>query len=127
MYSPASSLADPTGSGAIADGMAWVQGAALGNVATSVAVIAVAVTGLMMLAGRLALRRGITVVLGCFLLFGAAGIAAALTGLDRADAPSSPVSASDRSPLASRLPAPPPPPAADDPYAGASLPQARRP
>jgi type IV secretory pathway VirB2 component (pilin) len=125
MYS-SSSLTDPTGSRPIAEGVAWVQGAALGSVATTVAVIAVAAIGLMMFAGRLELRRGITVVLGCFILFGAASIAAELTGLDRADGLQGSVAASDPSPLASQLPASAPPPAAYDPYAGASVPQARQ-
>src|SRR3546814_8122909 len=81
MYSSAQSLTDPPGSSVIASGVAWVEGAALGSVATAIAIIAVAAIGLLMLSGRLDLRRGITVIFGCFLLFGASGIAAALTGL----------------------------------------------
>jgi len=48
----------------------------LGNVATSLAVIAVGATGLMMLTGRIDWRRGGTVILGCFIIFGAAAIVA---------------------------------------------------
>src|SRR3546814_14694750 len=55
------------------------------SVATAIAIIAVAAIGLLMLSGRLDLRRGITVIFGCFLLFGASGIAAALTGLAGGD------------------------------------------
>lgn len=125
MYSPTLSLTDPPGSSAIAGGVAWAQGAALGTVATTVAVIAVAAIGLLMLSGRLELRRGITVVFGCFLLFGASSIAAALAGLTGADRrPGQPV-APDPGPLSSRLPSSAPPPSAYDPYAGASVPMRR--
>ena len=40
----------------------------------SVAVIAVAMVGFMMLTGRLNWRFGATVIIGCFILFGAAAI-----------------------------------------------------
>ena len=46
----------------------------MGNVATTAAVIAVAVVGLMMLTGRIDWRRGLVVVLGAFIVFGAAAI-----------------------------------------------------
>lgn len=65
---------DPAGSGPIVAALAWVQGTLLGNVATAVAVIAVAVVGMMMLTGRINWRVGATVILGCFVLFGAATI-----------------------------------------------------
>jgi type IV secretion system protein VirB2 len=50
----------------------------LGNVATAVAVIAVAMVGFMMLTGRMNWRFGATVILGCFILFGAASIVAGI-------------------------------------------------
>lgn len=65
---------DPQGSGAILGAVNWVQGTLLGAVATSVAVIAVAAVGFMMLTGRMDWRRGAMVILGCFILFGAAAI-----------------------------------------------------
>lgn len=65
---------DPAGSGAIVGAMHWLQGTLLGTVATVAAVIAVAVVGLMMLSGRMNWRYGATVILGCFILFGAASI-----------------------------------------------------
>jgi type IV secretion system protein VirB2 len=52
----------------------WLQGTLLGTVATTVSIIAVAVVGLLMLTGRLNWRYGVTVVVGCFILFGAASI-----------------------------------------------------
>jgi type IV secretion system protein VirB2 len=65
---------DPAGSGPIVGAVNWLQGTLLGNVATAVAVIAVAAIGFMMLTGRVNWRYGATVVLGLFILFGAASI-----------------------------------------------------
>ena len=65
---------DPAGSGTVLSAVNWVQGTLLGNVATAAAVIAVGAVGLMMLTGRLDWRRGAVVILGCFILFGAASI-----------------------------------------------------
>jgi type IV secretory pathway VirB2 component (pilin) len=70
--------ADPQGSGAILGAVRWIQGALLGTVATVVAVIAVAVVGLLMLTGRINWRYGAIVILGCFILFGAASIVAGI-------------------------------------------------
>jgi type IV secretion system protein VirB2 len=65
---------DPQGSGPIVNALAWMQGTLLGNVATAVAVMAVAAVGFMMLTGRMNWRFGATVIVGCFVLFGAASI-----------------------------------------------------
>ena len=65
---------DPQGSGPIIAALGWMQGTLLGNVATTAAVIAVAVVGLMMLTGRMNWRFGATVIVGCFVLFGATAI-----------------------------------------------------
>ncbi|NWE54557.1 TrbC/VirB2 family protein, partial [Brevundimonas sp. P7753] len=53
------------------EGTQWVQELLLGPVATSIAVIAVAAIGLLMLSGRMNIRRSATVLVGCFILFGA--------------------------------------------------------
>jgi type IV secretion system protein VirB2 len=66
--------ADPAGSGPIVSALAWMQGTLLGTVATAVAVMAVAAVGFMMLTGRMNWRFGATVIIGCFILFGAASI-----------------------------------------------------
>ena len=66
--------ADPAGSGPILGAVNWLQGTLLGNVATAVAVIAVALVGFMMLTGRINWKYGATVVVGLFILFGAASI-----------------------------------------------------
>jgi type IV secretion system protein VirB2 len=70
--------ADPQGSGVIVSAVRWLQGTLLGTVATVVAVIAVASVGFMMLTGRINWRYGATVILGCFILFGAASIVAGI-------------------------------------------------
>ena len=76
--------ADPAGSGVIIGAVNWLQGTLMGTVATVAAVIAVAAVGFMMLTGRINWRHGAVVILGCFILFGAAsivaGIRAAATG-----------------------------------------------
>lgn len=76
--SAAAQSGEPQGSGPILASIEWIQGTLLGNVATSVAVIAVAVVGFMMLTGRMNWRHGITVIIGCFVLFGAAAIVAGI-------------------------------------------------
>jgi type IV secretory pathway VirB2 component (pilin) len=65
---------DPAGSGVIIDALSWLQGTLLGTVATVAAVMAVAGVGFMMLTGRMNWRHGAVVILGCFILFGAASI-----------------------------------------------------
>lgn len=71
---------DPQGSGPIVNAMAWMQNTLLGSVATAVAVMAVAAVGFMMLTGRMNWRFGATVIIGCFILFGAASIVAGIQG-----------------------------------------------
>lgn len=67
-------VSDPQGSGPIVAALGWMQGTLLGNVATAVAVMAVAAVGFMMLTGRMNWRFGATVIIGCFILFGAGAI-----------------------------------------------------
>lgn len=81
----AAGYADPEGSGVIVGAVNWLQGTLLGTAATTVAVIAIAAIGFMMLTGRMNWRHGAIVVIGCFVLFGAAsivgGIRSAATGM----------------------------------------------
>nr|WP_311770803.1 TrbC/VirB2 family protein [Sphingopyxis sp. JAI128] len=74
----AQDIADPAGSGVLVSAVRWLEGTLLGTVATVVAVIAVATVGFMMLTGRINWRYGATVILGCFILFGAASIVAGI-------------------------------------------------
>jgi type IV secretion system protein VirB2 len=69
---------DPAGSNAIVGALTWMQGTLLGTVATVAAVIAIAGVGFMMLTGRMNWRHGATVILGCFILFGAGAIVAGI-------------------------------------------------
>ena len=75
--------ANPQGSGPIVAALQWLQGTLMGNVATAIAVMAVAACGFMMLTGRLNWRMGATVIIGCFVLFGAGAI---VTGIQSAAA-----------------------------------------
>ena len=49
----------------------WIKDILMGPVATTVAVIAVAMVGFMMLTGRMNWKHGAVVILGLFILFGA--------------------------------------------------------
>jgi type IV secretory pathway VirB2 component (pilin) len=66
--------ATPAGAGPILNAVTWMQDTLLGEVASGLAVIAVAVVGFLMLTGRMNWRYGATVIVGCFILFGAATI-----------------------------------------------------
>lgn len=70
--------ADPQGSGPIVAALAWLQGTLMGTIATTVAVMAVAAVGFMMLTGRMNWRFGATVIIGVFILFGATTIVAGI-------------------------------------------------
>ena len=72
------SYSDPQGSGVLVSAVNWLQGTIMGTVATVAAVIAVATVGFMMLTGRINWRYGVTVILGCFVLFGASSIVAGI-------------------------------------------------
>lgn len=69
---------DPEGSGPFIAAAQWLQGTIFGTVATVVAVMAVAVVGMLMLTGRINWRYGAMVILGCFILFGAGSIVAGI-------------------------------------------------
>lgn len=121
-------LGDPGGSGAVVAAVQWLQNTLLGTVATTVAVICVATVGLMMLSGRIDLRRGASVVVGCFILFGASSIAAGIRSVATGDS----VSVDRVTYVEPWTAAPPPAPVtpsvpvpaerAADPFAGATVP-----
>jgi type IV secretion system protein VirB2 len=70
--------ANPQGSGPIVAALGWIQGTLMGNVATAIAVMAVAAVGFLMLTGRINWRFAATVIIGCFVLFGAGAIVAGI-------------------------------------------------
>jgi type IV secretory pathway VirB2 component (pilin) len=121
------SLSDPRGSSPFVDAVHWLEGTLLGTVAMTVAIIAVAYVGVMMLRGRIDIRHGATVIGGCFILFGASSIVAGIQSTIASSDSYAPV------PLVAGNPEPPPivikgsgtRPAggpANDPYAGAAVP-----
>ena len=115
------SLAEPPSPGVLRPAALWVEGILTGKLASVLAVIAVATLGFALLSGRIDIRRGLTVLVGCFILFGAPAIAVGLRSL--ADATSSDDDAtgaqpSDQTPIATM----PANPNYFDPYAGASVP-----
>lgn len=116
------SLIDPAGSSSIVAAVQWLEGTLLGTIATTVAVIAVASVGFMALSGRVDLRRALTTILGCFVVFGAssivAGIQIAIRDGEWEDGRTSSVAVETSSPLTD-LPQRRP---AYDPYAGAAVP-----
>lgn len=76
---PATAHAQSTaGSGPIESALMWLQGTLLGNVATAVAVMAIAAVGFGMLTGRMNWRFGATVIIGIFIIFGAPVIVAGI-------------------------------------------------
>ncbi len=113
---------EPGSANAVAAAVHWIEAALSGSIATAIAVIGVASVGLLMLAGRIEVRRATQVIAGCFILFGASSIAAGIIGsLERATS-------------ADQVANPGPPPAypmpvttqsAADPYAGAAVPPRR--
>jgi type IV secretory pathway VirB2 component (pilin) len=102
----------------------WLAALIQGPAVTTLAVLAVGGTGLMMLSGRIPVRRGLSVALGCFILFGAPAIARGISSLAYSQAATERVAVP-----AFEIPPPPPrldPPASaprvdGDPYAGASV------
>jgi type IV secretion system protein VirB2 len=120
------SLADPDGSQPIVSAVQWLQGTLLGTVATTVAIVAVATAGMMMLTGRIDWRRGMSVVIGCFILFGASSIVAGFRSYAAAPAEFAPIPTTPPPTLPTTVPlrqsveAASRSPAMVDPYAGAA-------
>src|SRR5690606_9241266 len=73
-----SSLFDRPESGAIHTASEWLTFTIAGTLAATLCVLAVALVGFMLLAGRVAVRDGVRVVIGCFILLGAPSIAVEL-------------------------------------------------
>jgi type IV secretory pathway VirB2 component (pilin) len=113
------------GSNAITSAVGWLEGTLLGPVASIVAIIAVASVGLLLMTGRVDIRRAAQVVFGCFIIFGASTIASGIVGAVNGSGTTAPEIAAAPPPP----PLPPQPPAYPkanstpyDPYAGAALP-----
>lgn len=116
---------DLAGSSATTSAVGSLEGTLLGSVATTVAIIAVASIGLLMLTGRVDVRRAAQVVFGCFIVFGASTIASGILGALNGTGAAAPEFASTPPPplLPPQTPAYPKANSTPyDPYAGAALP-----
>lgn len=78
-----SSLFEPASPMPLSSLAPWLEGVLFGEVAVSLCVIAVALIGVMMLGGRLPVRDGLRMVLGCAVLLGAPVIAAGFVDFGR--------------------------------------------
>lgn len=117
MFGASNSMAE--GSSALAGLSEWIAHTLTGSVGTIVAVLAIAAVGVEMLRGRLAVRDGARVALGCFILFSAPIIARTLVALTMLPAiqPNEVYNAPPPT-----ITAPMPSRTNRDPYAGASVP-----
>lgn len=109
---------EASGGTPMAESARWIEGVLLGEIALGLCVIAVTFLGALMLTGRLPLREGARIVVGCFVLLGAPVIAAGFVG-----GGSGVIETSAPPPVGVQIESPRPylPPANVDPYAGASL------
>ena len=102
----------------------WVVALLSGSVATALCIIAIAAAGMLLLQGRVDVRRGLSITLGCFIIFGATSIAnGILAGTRQGNAAPSilPVAAPVYPPAQNVPPAQNQP--NQDPYAGVAVPQ----
>lgn len=114
----ASSLFDPPASAVLPAASDWITAALLGTLAVTLCVVAVALVGFMMLTGHVAVREGLRVVIGCFVLLAAPPIA---LGLQRSAADSAQPAGPQALGIAVTSSHPQLQPSDYDPYAGASL------
>jgi type IV secretory pathway VirB2 component (pilin) len=115
-------VTDPNQGSSLLAAAQWLEGLVQGPLAVALAVIAVAATGLMMLSGRLAIRRGLVATLGCFVLFGAPAIARGFFASATSLAGSNELVVPKFETASPPLPAPQAgKPQIADPYAGASV------
>lgn len=102
----------------------WLSAILLGTLGSIIAMLAVASLGILMLAGRIDLRRAGQAIFGCFILFGASTIAIGLMSALHGTGVQIETAAAE-APMPAYPPAPPiaqGSPSAFDPYAGAALP-----
>ena len=91
----------------------------VGPAATTIAILAIALIGVLLLSGHLPVRRALLVVMGCFIVFSASAIAQGImNGMVRAE-PTSAVPEIDETGV---TPSPRSAPVPYDPYAGAAVP-----
>lgn len=115
------------GSSAFVAAVDWLTGLLAGKLALTIAVIAVASLGLMLISGRLDVRRSVRVILGCFIIFGASSIAAGIMNATAGTGEEVMAPAATPPPTYPAVPARTSSPTTPyDPYAGASVPPVRQ-
>ena len=98
----------------------WINAIVTGPLGTGIAILAVAGVGYGLLSGRVDTRRALTVIIGTFIMFGAASIVAGVR--DNSDRLADDTTVPDGPAIATTEKLPPPQRAEPyDPYAGASL------
>ena len=117
------SLADAPAASVLAADAQWIEHLITGSLTATLAIIAVALVGFAMFGGRLPVRRGATVLIGCFVLFGAPAIAHGLLSFVLSDA-GLPIAANTAPgvQIPPNLPQQPQSANPFDPYAGAAVP-----
>lgn len=116
---PSSSVQTST---ALIDSVVWIEHLLLGSVGRVVAVLAIALLGISMLTGSVSVRRGGTVILGCFVLFSARLITIGIIGFMGVQPPLAISAVLNAEPSYVPTQASP---NVYDPYAGASVPPER--
>jgi len=71
----------PVANSPIASAAHWIEAVLLGPVALTIAILAVAAYGFLILSGHVDWRRGVRIVIGCFILFGAPLVATGIMGV----------------------------------------------
>lgn len=109
---------EPSATPTLEAATAWLASLLTGGLAIGLCVIAIAVLGLLMLGGRLPVRNGLRMVLGCFVLLGSPMIAQVFISARESGAEQVAAfeTSSEMDDPRRDLPA-----SAEDPYAGASL------
>lgn len=113
---PVADLYAPEAGSVLVDALHWIEGVMLGPIAVALAVAGVAIVGLLLLQGRVPWQRGLAVIVGCFIVFGARPV---LQAAGNKALPSDFVAGQEGrlAPSAAQTMSP----QAFDPYAGASL------
>lgn len=110
-------LFEPDSDAAVTSSINWINSVLFNEIAVVLCVLAVAFLGGLMLLGRLPVRSGLRIIIGCFVLFGAPIIAAGLVGLSQ--------EGQNAGPQVAQLPESSPrdqlPPSDYNPYAQASV------
>lgn len=109
------------GSNVLVNASEWITGLLRGPLAAALAILAVAAIGALMLRGRVSVRHAAQVLLGCFVLFGAASLAASFRALADYGLGGTPAPAPVVAEAPPSLDEAPTQNAVYDPYAGAAV------